>query len=309
MRDIKSLLLVLLSTGLICTWAYHLYDKTMYSKRRTEIYIKDSIAVAEGIRDSLQKIYTGTITELDTRLDSTVTRKDSLQYELNEKLDRIKNLKNEINSILGKKGVSDEELNVARDKIKELQHVIAELREQNGSMEEEKKRLSLIMDQMNGDISGLQQSMRKLSEENKVLTDKINLASIFVASEVHLSAITVKGSKEEETSQAKKAEKLVLSFLVQNNVNQYNGAEVYVVITGPDGQVLQNEGWESRNFDTKNEGSKEYTLKVRFDYEKGEQKLNIFSLSPDKYKYQKGNYVMQVYHNGYMIGQTVKTLS
>jgi chromosome segregation ATPase len=307
MRDIKSLLLVLLSTGLICTWAYHLYDKTVYSKRRTEVYIKDSIAVAEGIRDSLQKIYTGTINDLDTKLDSTITRKDSLQSELSEKLDRIRNLKKEIDNILGKKGVSDEELGLARSKINELQKVISELRQQNGSMEEEKKRLTLVMEQMNGDIGGLQESMKKLSEENKALSDKINLASIFVASEVRLSAVTVKGSKEEETSQAKKAEKFVFSFLVQNNVNEYTGAEVFVVITSPDGQVLQNEGWESKSFDTKNEGRKEYTLKVRFDYEKGEQKLNIYTLNTDKY--QKGNYIMQIYHNGYMIGQTVKTLS
>jgi hypothetical protein len=307
MRDIKSLLLVLLSTGLVCTWVYHLYDKTIYSKRRTEVYIKDSIAVAEGIRDSLQKIYTGAITELDTKLDSTLTRKDSLQSELGTKLEKIKSLKNEINTILGKKGVSDEELGVARSKITELQNVIAELRQQNGSTEEEKKRLTLVMEQMNGDISGLQQSMKQLAEENKMLTEKINLASVFVASELHLSAVSVKGSKEEETSQVKKAGKFVLSFLVQNNITQYEGAEIFIVITGPDGQVLQNEGWESRSFDTKNEGTKEYTLKIRFAYEKGEQKLKLFSLNPDKY--QKGIYIMQIYHNGYMIGQTVKTLS
>ena len=65
MRDIKSLLLVLLSAGLILTWVYHLYDKTMYSQRRTEVYIKDSIAVAEGIQDSLYKLYNSTITEDD----------------------------------------------------------------------------------------------------------------------------------------------------------------------------------------------------------------------------------------------------
>ena len=62
MRDIKSLLLVLLSTGLVCTWVYHLYDKTMYRQGRTQVYIKHSIAVAEGIRDSLYKIYNATIT-------------------------------------------------------------------------------------------------------------------------------------------------------------------------------------------------------------------------------------------------------
>lgn len=298
---------MLLSGGLICTWVYHLYDKTQYSQRRTEVYIKDSAAVADGIRDSLHKIYSATIQHLDSRLDSTLVTQDSLQTELGSNLHRIKTLQTEINSILNKKGASDEDLNIARGKIKELQKVIADLREQNISMEDEQNRLTLIMEQMNGDISGLQQSIQRLGEENKQLTDKINLASVFVASEVRLSAMTIKGSREEETSQAKKAKKFVLSFLVQNNINQYTGAEIYVVITGPGGEVIKNEGWESKTMDTRNEGKKEYTLKARFDYERGEQKRSIFSVNTSKY--QKGNYILQLYHNGYMIGQTVKTLS
>jgi len=307
MRDMKSLLLVLLSGGLICTWVYHLYDKTQYSQRRTEVYIKDSAAVADGIRDSLQKIYSTTIQHLDSRLDSTLLTQDSLQVELGANLSRIKTLQTEINSILNKKGASDEELNVARGKIKELQKVISDLRKQNTGMEDEQKRLTLIMDQMNGDISGLQQSIKQLGEENKQLTDKINLASVFVASEVKLAAVSVKGSREEETSKAKNAKKFILSFLVQNNINQYTGAEVYVVITAPGGEVIKNEGWEPKTMDTRNEGKKEYTLKVRFDYERGEQKRSIFSVNTTKYV--KGAYIMQLYHNGYMIGQTVKTLS
>ena len=46
MKDTKTLLLMMLSAGLTGTWVYHLYDKTQYSKRRTEVYIKDSVAVA-----------------------------------------------------------------------------------------------------------------------------------------------------------------------------------------------------------------------------------------------------------------------
>lgn len=307
MRDIKSLLLVLLSAGLMATWIYHLYDKTLYSQRRTEVYIKDSIAVAEGIQDSLYKLYNATITDLDTRLDSTSSTSDSLKSELTLKAEQIRSLQKEINGILGKKGASKEDLSLARKKIRELQTMIDDLRNQNRNMEDEQKRLNSIMAQLNGDIQGLQQNMKRLDDENKVLTEKINLASVFVASEVKLASVTVKGSKEEETSQAKKVKKFVLSFLVQNNVNQYNNAEVFVVVTGPDGEVLQNPVWESRTMETKNEGRKDYTLKVRFDYEKGEQKRHIFSLDADEYP--KGTYTMQLYHNGYMIGKTAKTLS
>ncbi|MBN8675207.1 MAG: hypothetical protein J0L56_13815 [Chitinophagales bacterium] len=306
MRDMKSLLLVLLSTGLVFTWVYHLYDKTQYSKRRTEVYIKDSIAVAEAVKDSLQKIYAVTITDLDLKLDSASSNVNSLQTELGAKMAQIKNLRSEINAILGKRGVTKEELTLARLKISELQLLVDDLRSKNNSMEDEKKRLTGLMEQLNGNMSSLQQNMAKVDEENRALREKINLASVFVASELRLNAMAVKSGKEIETTQAKKAEKFVLSFLLQNNVNQYSNAEVYVIITGPDGEVLQSPVWESRTMDTKGEGKREYTLKIKFDYEKGEQKQMLFSLTPEHYK--KGDYTMQVYHNGYRIGQVLKTL-
>jgi hypothetical protein len=185
--------------------------------------------------------------------------------------------------------------------------MVDELRDQNTSMESEQTRLIAVMDQLNGDIKGLEQNMVRLGEENKALTEKINMASVFIASELKLAAVTVKGSKEEETMQAKKAKKFVLSFVVQNNINEYNGAEVFVVITDPDGEIVRNLDWESHTIQTRNEGEKAYTLKVRFDYEKGEQKYQVFTIDGTEIK--KGNYSMQIYHNGYRIGQTIKTLS
>lgn len=307
MKDPKPVLLLLLALGLITTWIYHLYDKTQYTKRRNEIYIKDSMAVAQGVTDSLQKIYSVTLNDLGTKLDSSVSSADSLQSELGNKVAQIQNLKKEIGSILGKRGITKEELDLARRKIDELQTMVQGLKKQNSSMEEERNRLNSILAQLNGDMRGLEENITKLGEENKSLREKINLASVFVASELRLSAVSRKGSKETEVSTAKKAEKFVLSFLVQNNVNQFNDADVYVVITGPDGQVLQNPVWDSKTIDTKGEGKKPYTLRIRFDYEKGESKRLLFSLDPDKFI--KGTYTMQVYHNGYRIGQTSKTLS
>lgn len=307
MRDIKSLLLVLLSVGLVCTWVYHLYDKTMYSQRRTEVYIKDSIAVAEGIRDSLQKIYTIRINDLDGARDSLQSELGQKTSELGNKMTQIRNLEKEIATLLGKKGATPAELKEARRKIDQLQEMVEDLRNQNTSMEGEQKRLIAVMDELNGDIKGLEQNIARLGEENKSLTEKINMASVFIASELKLAAVTLKGSKEEETLQVKKAKKFVLSFILQNNVNEYTGAEVFVVITDPEGQVLRPLDWESRTIQTKNDGEKEYTLKVRFDYEKGEQKYQVFTIDGTTFK--KGNYNMQIYHNGYRIGQTVKTLS
>ena len=307
MRDIKSVLLVLLSAGLISTWVYHLYDKTIYSNRRTEVYIKDSTAVADAIRDSLQKIYSLTITNLDVRLDSTKINADSLKGQLDTKLDEIYKLRNDIGSILKNRNATRADLSNARGMIGELQQRVNELKNQNTSMEEEKKRLTDVLDQLNNDMKGLEQNIKRLGDENKTLTEKINVASIFVASEVKLTPVTVKDQREQETNQAKKTTKFVISFNVQNNISESNEAEVVIVIVKPDGQVLQNSVWDAGSFETRNEGRKNYTLKMKFDYQKGEPKHLLFSLNADKY--EKGNYNLQIYHNGVMIGKTTKTLS
>lgn len=310
MKDIKSLLLVLLSVGLISTWVYHLYDKTVYSKRKTEVYIKDSIAVAEGIRDSLQKIYSSTINNLDTRLDATRSSADSLKFQLGTKLNEIYKLKGEIDGILKNKGATKADLSLAREKIAELQQMVDELKGQKDSMEAEKQQLNDVMSQLSGQINGLQQTMKRLDDENKNLTEKVNLASVFVASEIKLLPVTVKNDKEQETSVAKKTTKLIVSFAVQNNVNEYKNADVYVIVTQPNGKILKNDDvWEASAMMNlaNNAGKTSFTRKVRFEYLKGEAKQLIFSLNADEY--EKGNYTMLVYHNGYMIGQTTKTLN
>ena len=164
-----------------------------------------------------------------------------------------------------------------------------------------------MLDNVNIQMKNLEGNVQQLTNENKVLSEKVSLASTFNASDISLTPVTVKNDKEKETSVADKVSKLVVSFALQNNITDQTDAEVYVVVTQPDGKVLKNDIWEAYSFDTKKEGKKSYTRKVRFEYEKGEKKNLVFSFNADEYL--KGNYKLQVYHNGYMIGQTSKALN
>jgi len=306
-KDIRSSLLVMLSVGLVGTWVYHLYDKTRYTKHRHEVYIKDSIAVAQGVQDSLQKIYSLTISDLGAQLDSSKNTQGLLKGELNEKLAEIYRLRSEISDILKKNDVKKADIDLARKKTIELQLLVSDLQNRNSSIEEEKQQITAMLDKVNVQVRGLENSNQQLSGENKTLTEKLSQASAFFTSEVKLSPVTVKNDKEEETSAAKKTSKFVISFSVQNNIADYNSTEVFVVITQPDGKLLTNDVWESAStIETKTEGKKRYTRKIKFEYQKGERKNLTFSLNADEY--QKGTYTLQLYHNGYMIGQAVKAL-
>ena len=307
MRDTKSLLLILLSFGLVGTWVYHLYDKTKYSKQRTEIYIKDSIAVAEGIQDSLHKLYSSTITNLDAELDSTKSNAGQLKGELGNKLSEINRLKAEIAAILKKNNVKKEDIELARKKTTELQLLVQQLTSRNNTVEEEKQQISAALDNVNIQMRNMEGNVQQLTNENKVLAEKVTIASTFNASEISLTPVAVRNDKEKEASAADKVSKLVVSFAVQNNISDEPVSEIYVVITQPDGKVLKTDVWDAFSIDTRKEGKKSYTRKVRFDYERGENKKLLFSLNADDY--MKGNYKLQVYHNGYMIGQTNKVLN
>lgn len=298
----------MLSVGLVGTWIYHLYDKTQYSQRKNEVYIKDSIAVAQGVQDSLQKIYSSTINTLDAQLDSTKNTAGLLQGELSTKLAEINRLRAEIASILKRNNFKKEDLDLARRKTVELQQLVAELQSKNITIEEEKKQITDVLDKVNVQVKNLEGNVQNLTQENRALTEKVNLASAFVISELKLSPVMVKNDKEQETNQAKKTSKLVISFAVQNNVTDYENADVFVVITQPDGRILKNEDvWDATTINLQNGSRINYTRKVRFEYRKGESKQLIFSLNAEEYL--KGTYTMQIYHNGYMIGQTMKMLN
>lgn len=306
-KDIRTSLLAMLSVGLVGTWVYHLYDKTNYSRQRNEVYIKDSMAVAQGVQDSLDKLYSRKIFSLGTELDSVRSNTGLLKGQLSEKLAEINRLRSELATLLKKKDFNQEDLAEARKKKIELELRITELQNQNISIEEEKQQIADALDKATIQVKNLSANNAQLDQQNKTLTEKVNQASALLASDIYLSPVMVKNNKEQETNAADKTSKLVISFAVQNNIADYHDAEVYVVITQPDGSLLSTDVWESSGtIDTKNEGRKRYTRKIKFEYVRGEIKPLSFSINADEY--QKGTYTLQLYHNGYMIGKTARTL-
>ena len=308
MRDNKSILLALLAAGLVITWVYHIYDKSQYSNHTREVFVKDSIAVAEAVSDSLRVYYTRTLDQLGVEKLEIDSTNSSLKGELGQRITEINRLRSEIGIILKRKNLTQADLTEAKTKIDDLQTMIDDLKTENSSLSDERTKLNGVLAQLNGEMNSLQQNMQKVSAENRDLAQKINEASVFIASEIKFAAVNVKtDEKESETTQQKKANKLVTSFTVQNNILNLQSAEVVVVITDPSGKSLNTEVWDVGSFETKTDGRKIYTRKVKFEYNKGEAKHLIFSLEPDNF--EKGIYKLSLYHNGIRIGESSWKLS
>ena len=87
--------------------------------------------------------------------------------------------------------------------------------------------------------------------------------------------------------------------------SQLTNAEMMVVLLKPDGRVLKTSGWDSGTFN-RPEGKKIYSYKFSFNYTRGEAKRLVFYSCGSA---QLGNYTMEVYYNGLMIGKTTRSLS
>jgi hypothetical protein len=310
MKDTKSLSLLLLSSVLfllsiilLCTWGYQYYHQMNYDNTKGGGTKSAILSVSDATRDSLFKIYKATLNILDNRLDTASYYTDSLKGNLDINLKEFYTLRDEIALMLQDKG-ANVDLNLAQKKIEELQQKVQILSYRNIDVENENKKLRIILEQLGKQTRGILQNSKQAEQENKSLTDKVSAITAISTTNLNLSAFA--NNDQQETAMAGLAEKLVGSFTVKNTGNNYSKCDIMIVVVQPDGQVLQKSAWESGSFET-NDGRKVYSCKVRCETTKGESKKLNFSITADNY--QKGNYTLQVYHNGVMIGKASKILS
>lgn len=312
MKDAKSLLLllvslllVLVSFVLIWTWGYRYYTNKDEYKVNAKIVLTDSAAIANRIRDSLQNVYNETISQLDSRLDSSLITSDSLKTQLDIKLSEFFRLSNEIKALLSSRNTG-RDFTVAKQKLGELQTKAEDLKDKNKLVENENNSLGTVIEQLSKSEKNPKQPVSSGADPDAGHEKGNPVFAVFNASDLKLSAMAVNNDAETETTLADQATRLIGTFTVTNNISQLSNVEMMVVVLQPDGRVLQNSEWDSGSFNTP-DGKKIYSYKVSFNYTKGEQKRLLFSLKADKY--QKGNYTMQVYYNGIVIGRVLKTLS
>src|SRR6185436_8723013 len=177
MRDNKSILLALLTVGLVITWVYHLYDKNQYSNHTTEVFVKDSSAVAKAVTDSLRGFFIHTLDQLDPekiQVDSlTTTLSDSVWIQ---KLVAVNQLRFDIRNILEQKDISKEDLGTAKIKIDTLQIRMIELEKEGTIPKNENKKPNGELTQLSNDVS-IQQNKKEELGENKIQSKKSNAIS------------------------------------------------------------------------------------------------------------------------------------
>ena len=294
----KNIVIGLLAVALLGSWAYFLMkinrsDKEILSKSEEGVHYMSQ-------RDSLESLYKFTL----DKYDSVTVANNDLSGKLTTKQTEISKLKAEINSILKKKNATSSQLARAKTLIDELNSQIETLQAENARLTGENQTLTTEKAQLIVEKDTLTANLNTTQAEKKVLEETVDVGSTFSASNISIIPVNEKnGGKEKETTTAKKVDKLVVSFDVENRIAKSGPADMYILVTAPDGKVIDATGG---TFTTREEGDKTFTSKLTVPYEQGKRQNVQLPLVQDKF--QTGDYKIQVYHNGFKIGEGIRTL-
>jgi hypothetical protein len=300
-NNTRNIVIGLLAAGLLGTWGYVLYNK---NKNEEVIQVKSAeVATVTTARDSVQTAYNDAL----TRLDSLVGSNNSLTGQLTDRQTEIVKLKNQINSIMRNKNASAADLARARTLIGSLNDKINGLEAEVARLMGENQQLAANNTVLTGEKQKLTTDLQTTTQQKEELSQKVDVGSTFSASNFNIKGIDEKrNGKEKETDKAKKVNKLVVSFDVENRIAQSGPADLYVVVTGPDGQVINDPSIGSGVLTTRNDGERSFTAKKSIEYEQGTHQTISFPLRQDKF--QTGDYKIEVFHNGSKIAEGVRNL-
>jgi myosin heavy subunit len=301
-KNFKNLIIGILAAALVGTGVLLIVDKNQsgdtIKQQETQI-----VAVTDQKSD-IQKSFDASL----ARLDSMSTLTTNLQGKLTERNKEIASTKSEIRSILNKKNATAAELSKAKnliaglnDKITGMEQQVAQLTQANQSLTQDKVVLTQEKEKLNQDLT-------TTTATKDSLVQKVDVASTLNASNIAITPVDVRhNGKEKVTSTAKRVNKLVISFDVNNRIAQPGTTDVFVCVIGPDGKPISIQSLNSGMFTTREEGDKAFTAKLPVEIETAKKKNVQFTFTPGD-NFQQGNYTIQIYQNGFLIGEGTREL-
>jgi peptidoglycan hydrolase CwlO-like protein len=228
------------------------------------------------------------------KIDQLVSQNTKLDSALQGNKAEMMKLQSRIRSILGNSNATKAELREARemianlnDKSKQYEARIAELEHKNTVLTGENKVLT---------------KERDSTVETNIALKKVG--SVLHASNIRMEPIHVKrNGKEKETSKAKKVNELRITFDIdENRIAESGNKDIYIRIIGPDGNVLSSPSNASGSMTTINGNAVLYSVMKDIPLIQNQPVKDIVIDWHQDGDYKKGTYAIEIYSEGYKVG-------
>jgi peptidoglycan hydrolase CwlO-like protein len=300
-KNFKNLIIGILALGLVGTGvALFVNNSKSDDTIKTE---QTQIATATDQKSEIQTKFDASL----ARLDSLSTVNTGLQGKLADDTKEIADKKKEIRSILNKKNATTAELKKAQELIASLNDKITGMQQQIAQLTQDNQNLTQDTATLSQQKTVLTQNLATTTATKDSLAQKVDIGSTLNADNIDITPIDIRpNGKQKFTTKAKRVDKLVISFDVSNRIAASGTTDLYVCVIGPDGKPVSVQNLNSGTFTTREDGDKPFTAKLPVEIETAKKKNVQFSFAPGSFI--QGNYTIEIYQNGFLIGQGTRAL-
>jgi len=311
---------------LLCYNAYLLMEKFKNDKVQHEFALQSKkLEESKALAAELEENYNSTI----EKLDEAASENSELAALVEKQKTELGKSRGKIQRLIAENKGTDEELAEVRgmmadfyaqrtgflDEIAELRQEVAVLSSQKKVLIEEKEVLKDVVDEQRVIEEGLRVEKTQLEvakADLEVVTRSLkvqkeefkDIASVLKTNEITAKGIKIRNNGEEkEVKAGKKADRIKVCFgLLENTVAKPGPQTIFLRIINPAGETIAVEDQGSGTFEDRQHGGEtRFTIAETIDYENAP--TNLCMHWKDEQGFDKGEYITELYHNGYMIGR------
>jgi hypothetical protein len=251
----------------------------------------------------------------EEELGKTYSRLDSVHRELKFKIIELRNLGANVDSLVviqkllekektnlrSSRNVALANLNKLNDKLEGYETLLKQQDEKISKLEQINKALLTENTGLKTEKNKLNDSISQLSEVKNQLNEKVALASVLKAENIVVKSVSESGKEKEGGEyKARQLDAVRVQFnIAENKVAKFEPKDIYLSITDPDGSPLYDVASGSGTF-IHNGKEQFYTAKQNILFDNTQQKLSFDYKKGSEYK--KGTYKVEIFSEGYKIG-------
>ncbi|HEY5327734.1 MAG TPA: hypothetical protein VIJ27_12095 [Mucilaginibacter sp.] len=251
-------------------------------------------------------------TRLQTELDSLEAQieqvnagKTKLSAAMLAKNDSLKVQIKTLRGELAKGKLTAAELAKAQEDVKQLRYFVTKYNADIDELKKQNMALSTERDTLKTTLKTANQKDSTLSKQNQDLGAKVKVGSAIKLAAANIVAYKIKGSgKEVDVKRAAPAKKIKINFTVaSNDIAEKGMHDIYVRIIDPTGNLITANDSGPFNADGQN---LQFTYKTSIDFKNDGSSYTIDWVN--QVAFQKGDYTVLLYADGYTMGKSGFTL-
>lgn len=204
------------------------------------------------------------------------------------------------------------------EKHKDDAYIISKLKKEAGTLRDIMKGYLVTIDSLNtmnkdlirdndylaGELIDAKTKTKQLESSKENLESIVATGSILQSLEMTAVGLRMRNNgTQKETNRANKTEIIrTCAKIGENRIAKAGRKTIYLRIISQDGVVLQPEMAEDQSFDFDGVSGK-YTVKRAFDYANEAADVCVFFNVPGEFEIPEGNYIVEMYEGGALIGR------